>query len=400
MHDAADDFMVTMLTGPRPERVGRPGSWRRGALRAAVVTVFAVAGSCRRPAPIADGNTAAMTAVVVERGTGCPHCAVSISFAGTLGEPADSILLDRFALLTEFEDGRFIAAPTVTNGVAAAYDSVGAVATAVGRFGDGPGENGLIRGAYPWSGDRILLLGGGDRLGWLNGRTMTETTVRTAKPWLLSRAVTLPRDGLIVANAFDEPQPIVVLDSAGHDRNWIGPATIRTPRSPGNYYVLGQAREPHAFWAATFNFTPHIARWRVDGTLERSIDRIPPWFPEYGFDSWQKALEAGDLAVRPFPELRGLRESSDGVLWSIYDVPALDWHADRPNTGRRTDLFHVQAYDGIIQLLDGGTGDLLVSVRTSRPLRGLLDDSTAYEMRETESGYWFINLYRVRFIRG
>ncbi|HEY4101945.1 MAG TPA: hypothetical protein VGM20_13815 [Gemmatimonadales bacterium] len=371
------------------------------AARTAALALLAT--GCRNAAAPSAGYESAIGATVIERGVTCVDCTLALTRIGTLGSPSDSILLDRRAFLTRLDDGRYIVAPTVVDGVAALFDSVGAPARAIGRRGQGPGENQLVRGAYHWHGDRVLLLGAGDRLGWLDGSSMRETTARTAKPWLLNRGVTLPDDGVVVANAFYEEQPLVVIDSNGSDRRWIGTSAPRDPHGHGRYYALGPGNEAHTFWAAPLYYKLHFELWNVDGTLERSIDRSPDWFTPYDTARFNRVVDAGDRAERPFPQMHGVRETKDGVLWGLYDVAAADWRADQTAADakptRPDDLYHIGSYDGIIQLLDSHTGDLLLTARIDRPLRGFVDDSTVYELRETQGGYWFIDLYRARFAR-
>ena len=370
-------------------------------MRAPVWLILAIV-ACRaeRPALLNDGQ---LQVSVLSRGPKCQACTLELDYLGRLGTSADSMLMTAETVIAVRPDGAFIAAPLSVDGEAAIFDSLGAVARAYGRAGEGPGENGRILNVLPWRGDSILFAGF-ERLTFLAGPRGQGRTSRLDRPSPSHRTVALPEADAVVRNYSYPPGPqFVVFGSDGRVRAAMGEAhPLGT--STDNYRRLGElgpARDPHHVWSAPQRYGIRMDLWDArDGSLVRSFADSTDWYmPHDSTALYQFILDGNDAVNPPPPFLRGLRESREGVLILLYNVAAADWAPFRDTLPPLQRGMRPEAYDGVIDLRDSATGESLLTVRTNLPFPRLVNDTLLADRRQTEEGFWVYDIYRVKFRR-
>jgi hypothetical protein len=354
------------------------------------------------PTPAETDDETKLISEVIARGPGCEHCTLEFTKLGQLGGPHDTVLLTIETRIAVRDDGKFIAGPTSEGGVAAIFDSIGAIARPYGTAGEGPGENGRILNVLPWPGDSVLLVGwhrlnlvGGDRG---QGRTIPLDRVSAS-----SRTVALPRDGIVVRNYNSPPnRAFLAFNMDGSLRSGMGPAWV-----PGemedNYETIGElgpAQQPHAFWSAPQRYRIEMDLWDArDGSRLRQLRDTVPWYTPYDSAALTTFILAGlDAKNPPPPFSRGIRETADSVLWQLYAVPAQDW-APTDSIPARYWGFRRQAYDGVLDLRDPISGQGVMTIRTNLSFMQFVNDSLLAYQRDTDDGFWVYDIYKVVFRR-
>lgn len=360
------------------------------------------AAACGPESP-SPSDEAHLQVSVIERSTACQTCSLEITYLGRLGTSADTMLMTSGTMIAVRSDGAFIAAPLSVDGEAAIFDSPGAVARAYGRFGDGPGENGRILNVLPWRGDSMLFAGF-DRLTFLAGPQGAGRTSRLERPSPSHRTAALPAADAIVRNYSYPPDPqFVVFGADGRIQARLGEQA--QPGTRQDIYrvlaELGPARDPHRFWSAPQRYRIAFDLWDArDGTQVRRFEDTTSWYSPYDSTAlYQFVLDGNDVESPPPPFLRGIRETRDGVLMLLYNVPARDWQRTTDTLPPMQRGMRQEAYDGVIDLRDPNSGASLLAVRTNIPFARLVNDTLLADRRQTEEGFWVYDVYRMKFRR-
>lgn len=371
--------------------------WRQFLLLA----LWAMAGCSPAPSPPDDDTR--LLSEVIARGPGCASCSLEFEYLGQLGGPDDTILLSRATMIVAREDGAFIAAPGSQDDDAAVFDSLGATPRPFGRRGDGPGENGRILNVLPWLGDSVVLAGF-SRLTILGGERGEGRTIRVMEVSASPSSVALPAEGIIVRNFVHPPyREFVAFNNEGSIRAEIGPP--RPPGAAGDVYEssgqLGYAQRPHAFWSAPLRYRIQMDLWDArDGSHLKQFQDTVSWFtPHDSADMIQFLLAGNDMANPPPPAILGLRESSDSVLWLLYNVAARDWAFTDDGSPPLRRHPRREAYDGVLDLRDPATGQVLVTTWINLPFAQIVNDTLLADRWETEEGFWVLDIYKVRLQR-
>lgn len=370
--------------------------------RAHLTILITLIASCQSAAPRPDDDRV-LRSEVIARGPGCDSCTLEFEYLGRLGGPADTILLSRATMVLARSDGAFIAAPGSQDDDAAFFDSLGATARPYGVRGDGPGENGRILNVLPWLGDSVVFAGF-DRLTVLGGERGMGRTIRVLQVSASPSSVALPADGIVVRNFVYPPhREFVAFDNDGSIRAEMG--APRPPGYVGDVYEslgeLGRSAQPHTFWSAPLRYRIQMDLWDArDGSLLKQFRDTVSWYtPHDSADMMQFLMAGNDMANPPPPALRGLRESSDSVLWLLYNVAARDWAFMDDGSPPLRRHPRREAYDGVIDLRDPTTGESLLTTWINLPLAQIVNDSLLADRRETEDGFWVVDIYKVRFRR-
>lgn len=218
------------------------------------------------------------------------------------------------------------------------------------------------------------------------------------------RSVALPSEGLVVRN-FPRPpyREFVVFNSDGSIRAEIGPP--RRAGYAGDIFEstgeLGRSAQPHTFWSAPQRYRIEMDHWDArDGTLLRQIQDTASWYAPFDSAGTINFILAGNDAVSPPPPfLRGLGESSDSVLWLLYNVAARDWAPAPDSIPPLQRILRREAYDGVLDLRDPATGQVLLTTWVNLPFVQIVNDSLLADRRETEDGFWVMDIYKVRLRR-
>ena len=383
------------------------------AARAAVLLVMSVACKTEETKePVISGGAATSSSVeLLERGAGCGDCEIELEELYLLGHAEDSLPIGDGSFLTVAAGDRCVLAPTDRDGEALIFDECRGEPRQLGRRGNGPGELSSIRTVASWRGDSVVFLGYG-RLEILSSATGRGRSVRFDPSIEGYTMVTVPGDSVVIVNnsrptksQFAE----IRWDGSGGTAFGLAGAAPNAGNAQSHVVALGSSSRPHAFWAGAMYFRPQLTLWSHDGERLFVFDRTPPWFAPYDSSALAKSWDASAAVVRPVATLRAVRESTDGLLWAAFGIAAADWRPDSgpPPALRRTpsgeipsrSRSRVEHFDGVIEVMDGASGELLMSVRTDESWVNFANDSLIYSRRQGEDGTHQIAVYRMRLRR-
>lgn len=357
------------------------------------------------------GSTTTSSVVVLERGAGCGGCEIELEELYLLGHAEDSLPVGDGSFLTVAAGNRCIVGPTDRDGEALIFDECRGEPRQLGRRGEGPGELGSIRAVAPWRGDSVLFLGYG-RLEILSSATGRGRSLRFDPSIEGYTMVTVPGDSAVIVNnsrptrsQFAEIQ----FDGSPGATFGLPGASPSRGDSREQAATLGYSPRPHVFWVGAKFFRYHLAQWNRAGEQLLVIDRAPSWFAPYDSSTLAAYGAASAAVMRPVPSLRAVHESVDGLVWTAFVVAAHDWHPDSvpPPPLRRTPSGEVPSrsrsraehFDGVIEVLDGASGEFLMSVQTDESWVDFANDSLVYSRRQGEDGTHQIAVYRMRLRR-
>jgi hypothetical protein len=329
----------------------------------------------------------------------CSACRISITLLRRLAGN-DSITLSRSSRVV-IVGNTYVVTPTYTPAQIVVFDSVGSIVKTFGRRGRGPGEmlggNTLRVAAGP--GDSIHVV---DQNRWLVFAPRTYDFVRSvnlpASPTfalimksglLLAAFPWQPRSGhLFTASIINTEGQIVQsfdpLDSEEQGHPWV---TVRSIDATDN-----------AIWTARVNSTT-IRRQSLTSGEVTVWQRKEGWFTGWTEYSWREPY-----LDPPRPTLSAVR--SDGsTLWVHSQRADADWSPLRelePPRGsegmrRPTNVDPERFFDGVIEVIDAATGDVITRLVTREvwhPLMGQRD--LVQRMHHLESGEIVIEIARLR----
>jgi hypothetical protein len=383
------------------------------AARAAVLLVMSVACKTEETKePVISGGVATPSSVeLLERGAGCGGCEIELEELYLLGHAEDSLPIGDGSFLTVAAGNKCVVAPTDRDGEALIFDECRGEPRPLGRRGEGPGELGSIRAVAPWRGDSVLFLGYG-RLEVLSSATGRGRSVRFDPAIEGYTMVTVPGDSaVIVNNSRPTKSQFAEIRWDGSGGTAFGLTGVAPSRGGSREHAvaLGSSPRPHSFWAGMTFFRYHLALWDRAGKQLFTVERTPSWFAPYDSAALAAYGEASAAVARPLPALLALHESTDGLLWAAFVVAADDWSPDSipPRMLRRTpggevpsrSRSRLEHFDGVIEVLDGESGEFLVSVRTDESWVDFANDSLLYSRRRSEDGTHQIAVYRIRLRR-
>lgn len=383
-----------------------------GIVTAIALTVFVVSCSKLHTDHPAQSNNPGMTSgvAVLERGPSCDTCEVVLEELGVLGRADDSLPIGSGSFLLVSSGGRCIVGPTDRDGEVLVFDGCRGAPRVFGRTGQGPGEIGSVRSMAPWRGDSILLFSYG-RMEVLSDATGSGRTV-TFDPAIQGASIaTVLDDSLVIVNndRLTKPQ-FSLIRSDGRTGPTFGAPVRQDIRADPSLHamVLGSSPQPHRFWAGATFYRYHLELWSSTGEQVLAIDRSSSWFPPYDSTALARFWSASAAVARPLPYLRSVRETADHLIWAAFAVAAKDWkpdsvvplsQRDRNGEVRSGPRSRMEHYDGVLDVLDGNTKELLISVRTDEMWAGIVNDTLLYARRETPDGVPQLVLYRIRLRR-
>ena len=248
------------------------------------------------------------------------------------------------------------------------------------------------------------MFAGFSRLTILGGARGQGRTIRLERTSASPRTVVLSLDKIVVRNySYPPDRQFVAFNNDGSIRAEMG--STWKPGYQGDIQEaigeLGPAQRRHAFWSAPQRYRIQMDLWDArDGSHLRTLRDTVPWFMPYDSASLvQFVLGGNDVTHPPPPFLRGIRESSDSVLWLLYNIPARNWSPTHDTIPPMQRHWRREAYDGVIDLRDAGTGRELMTTWTNLPLVGFVNDSLLVDRRRTEDGFWVYVVYKVRLRR-
>jgi hypothetical protein len=230
------------------------------------------------------------------------------------------------------------------------------------------------------------------------------TVVRTARLGIAVHAAwPLDPDHVLVngwsGGAGSPPPPLHVLGIDGTVITSIesvagGPPPIFYALHPELLVRKAAPGRSGGFWSAALNTYELEGRDRT-GAVTQVIRRFPEWIVP-----WDTTLSVTP-AQPPRTAVSDVRDSPDGRLLVLLDVPAADWRAalsDPRSRGDGSQYYEwdpVHAYDTVIEVLDPAAGRLVMTARVAVRLNGFLDAGTVYAYLEDEVGNPSIAVYEL-----
>lgn len=383
-----------------------------GIVTAVALTVSVMSCSKLHTDHPAQSNNPGMTSgvAVLERGSHCNTCEVVLEELGVLGRAEDVLSIGSGSFLLIAPGERCIVGPTDRDGEVLVFDGCRGAARSFGRTGRGPGEIGSVRSMASWRGDSVLLFSYG-RMEVLSGATGAGRSVRFDPAIQGEGIATVLEDSSVVVNndRTTNPQFSLIRFDGQAGVTFGAPAQRKMGADPrAHAMVLRSSSQPHLFWAGATFYRYHLELWSISGRQILAVDRTPSWYPSYDSTALARFWAVSAAVARPLPYLRSVRETSDHLIWVAFAIAAKDWKADSVLPPSRRDGIgevrsgprsRIEHYDGVLEVLDGNSKELLISVRTDEMWAGIVNDTLVYSRRESPDGVPQLVLYRMRLRR-
>jgi len=339
------------------------------------------------------------TAVLRE---GCGTCTLEWHRVAVLGDERQA-LLGAPGALTRDSHGRYFAVSEALLQQVLVFDSTGRFLRTIGRKGRGPGEYG--KAAY-------VVVGPGDTL--LVVDNFLQRITRLTPDLDVAGIVPLPgsfnwdiiplQDGAGIMNLYvGTPErvglPLHVVDPSGAIRLSFGaeaPEPVRRDLISTTWRKLALSPDGN-IWSARIN-QYRLTLWDLYGHRLRALTRDVEWFK-----SWI-TLENFAPNRPPHTWIRAIHQDAAGLLWVLASVPDTNWNAALDVQTTPEGRFYVPSdhnkfFDTIVEVIEPGSGLVLVSQRLPMFLQEFVSDDLAYSYRESSVpgprfDVWQLTLYR------
>lgn len=382
----------------------------------ALGTILAITSGCKDGTDSSGGSTVrdsdpvSVGGTVIERGTDCSTCSISVVEQSILGRVDDPYAIGDGSFLVELPDGRCIVGPTDRERELLAFEECSGPPASFGVPGEGPGELGSIRAITGWRGDSVLAFGYG-RLTILSGESGAGRTQRFDPSTEGTTVLAVAADSALIVNSDHPTKPqFTAIESNGTTGASFGLGAPMDTDSDPTYSraVLGSSRRTGALWTVSTFHRFEVQEWSSAGLPLRHFTPAVRWFGPYDATALKTFWAGGSAVHRPLPFARAIHEDQNGVLWVAHAVAAADWKPDSvlPNQrrgsggeARRGSSSRAEHYDGALTALDADSGRLLVTIQLADVPIGFANDSTAYARRTHADGVQQIALLRFRLAR-
>ncbi len=372
--------------------------WLFGGIRGGAGSVLLpLVVSLLHSASVTAQESTATTITISGDRPACAACVIELPVVVSIGGDADSIgLIGRDGERLSVGKGAIWIAPAALGHALAAIDWSGRHLHTTGRSGQGPLEHRFIETLTVGPDDTGHVFGDG-RHAWVGPDGTFARSSRLAGSVL--RALALP-EGSVVVNGWVSARgaagfPLHVLDRSGRVVTSFG-----APAGPLDYgdfsgvRGLGPGPDKDSFWAARFD-RYELTLWTVDGTLRKRVVRDVGWLRP-----WVRYKSA--FRERPQPQLMGVYQDADGLLWTLSLVPDPDFRPITPDVWnpnmvrRKEDPW----YDTIIEVLDADAGRLLAAARYDGMMHGFLPTGHVVSYAASPLGAQILELRRTRLVSG
>jgi len=388
------------LRPPRRARPSRPPSTGSERQARGAAARRSIAGTLAVTAASAYG-LAAQSAVRVASRPVCRDCEIVLRHAFRVGDATGPGIVPGMSALARDARGRFYFASYTAPGEILVFERTGRFLRALARRGKGPGEFERISWLHASRGDTLHVFD--SELGRHTVLSPAFELVRTARlPGFVENAVTLA-NGQIVINA-----RIPTRESVGQPLHTLSPdGTVERsfgaragPYLPGMERALQRWLAPapgNRFWAG--HRTAYVIElWDAEGRLHRTVRRDVRWFQPYE--------RSRDLTPRepPLPFMNAVRRDAGGLLWVIVSVPEPSWAAGlerkhTPEGPRYAIADREKVFASVIEIIDPGTGALLVSQRFARQYVAFFGDRLVASIGQYPDGGFYLDLWHVTLAR-
>lgn len=294
----------------------------------------------------------------------CPSCRILIEPVAQVGDSLGDGFVGGLGVVLQSPDGRFFVSTESQPGYLLVFDAAGAFVERLGRSGQGPGEYTDPRPLSVSSGGILVVDAGRGRLTRLLGTDVDTWPL----PFVPLHSIEV-RPGLHVHAALPRSPalaglPLHLFDMASGKvtKSFGNPSGRYDPRRPFDLMLmLGPVADSSGFWSAPTNHYL-LSKWSAEGERVGLLKRSVGWFEtwsEFNEPAWQEP---------PPPQVVGLREDEQGLLWVVVRVADAEWAPMEP---RRIAGGHTQTteemkhslYDTMVEVIDPQTGTLVTSRR-------------------------------------
>ncbi|HEX9832624.1 MAG TPA: hypothetical protein VGA66_05970, partial [Mycobacterium sp.] len=203
-------------------------------------------------------------------------------------------------------------------------------------------------------------------------------------PW---DAVVLTGGRIAVTPAvFGEPLPWLLLDGEGNVLRRVGQSDALVP-SPRRII----AGREGTVWTLAMTHRWRMEQWDLDGNRIAELILAPAWFTPHD------ALTAPGPDRPPQPAVQDGWIDTDGNLWVVGKAPDPNWRdgVGSPVDGVSPITDADRAYDTIVEVRDGATGNVLAEARFDGAYPFIAEAGVLMRVRTTSAGWHVAELARV-----
>ncbi len=332
----------------------------------------------------------------------CEGCQVVLEHVVTLGEREGPGRVGRPSAMAVDSSGRYYVAHG-DGGFAATriwvFDKDGAFLRTIGRDGDGPGEYRLISRIDCLAGDTLVVFD--TRLRRRTTLAPDDSVIAT-QPYQVSGFMnsSFLLDGRMVVNEHQRTPagagyPLQVVDREGQIVRPLG--SVRPEYRLGEPYKYQRPTSVGADGATVWTIGRGdylMELWDTTGNRLAALQREVEWFEPYVL-----GRDITPNGPPPLPAVGLFSADGAGRLWVAVRVPSDNWRAVMlADPDWEYNWGTVQKMrDWILEVVDAGTGDLIVSQDLPDIEATLfLGEDLLVAYREDEMGYPFLDLLRLR----
>lgn len=322
--------------------------------------------------------------VTISDAVSCPRCEIRYTLVGYYGGPNDEHLVRETSRLVVDGKGRVYASAADQVHVAA-FDAQGQYRGAIGKAGEGPGENGTLAHIVIGPGDSVFVVGRTGRGGVYSPDLQYVRPFRVPpselgfRPLSGGRAVVVARTGPMFA-----AQPLIVVDSLGMATSAFGGLDRRV--DPRCAQCSIRRAVPSSDGSVVWLDYPsryRIEGWDVATQSVHILQRHVPWLPDQVVDRQPPASrEQVEEFARGVQAIRmGAAVDKNNRVWYRYFSRS---HPD--GSGYRIDV------------IDATSGTLLFTGKDMHPVQWWVNGDFTYRPEVDAEGYVRLGLYRVELI--
>ena len=340
--------------------------------------------------------------VVVRDPARCSECEIQLEKVVTLGDREGAGRVMANSRIARDSVGNYYVAHGDGSGGAAAvwvFDTVGTFLRTFGRRGEGPGEYQAIGNLRFRPGDTLEIYDSGLRRKTILAPDGTVVGTSRFEVRSYSGGVFLG-DGRVVVNEHRQtPEqvgyPLQLVDGSGEIVRSLG--AIRPEFRPNEPWTVQKvlAAGPHGATVWSVGRSSYLMElWDTAGVRLQALQRDAEWF-----EPWVTDTPLGPDQPPPKPAVGAVKTDLQGRLWVLVLVPAEDWRDGLVSREWGWDIDVYRAFDQILEVIDPGTGELVVSRRfPDQDFIVFLGDDMIVSYREDEMGYPFLDFWRIALV--
>lgn len=322
----------------------------------------------------------------------CATCRISIELVTTIdADQADANSPTPRSSILRHPDGHVVVAPVYQRARVAVFSNEGALITAFGEPGSGPGELGRPD-AIALHADTVFVLDNSNAR--ISTYTLAGQYVRHIPIRHIATGIAVVNDTLIVLGVLrsgpaPQHRPLVLMDKSGAVIAEFGEVDPRTANN-----ILFSVAAADSIWLG------HFGEYRVDlfettGRSLSSIHRNVQWFPPFNFVRGVKARSKTFI----FTALVDLQVAPEG-LWTLVGTASVSRSPDtrdRPSI-RPMSVGEIDARtDYILELVDVESGRALAGTALQDGMfGGFADARHVFSFSEGRSGQVYAHIWTVQ----